>query len=109
MPAVYDDADFFVNASVVDNQPVSILEAFAAGLPVVSTRTGDIASMVRDGETGSTVPPEDPAAIAAAIAALLEHPDHALRMARQALAEIDRYTWPQVRGEWSGVYAGAPR
>ena len=55
-----DDADIFLNASVVDNQPVSILEAFAAGLPVVSTPTGDIAAMVRHGETGLLVPPLDP-------------------------------------------------
>ena len=37
VPALYDRADIFLNSSVVDNQPVSILEAFASGLPVVST------------------------------------------------------------------------
>jgi glycosyltransferase involved in cell wall biosynthesis len=107
MPAVYDEADVFVNASVVDNQPVSILEAFAAGLPVVSTPTGDVVSMVRDGETGSVVPPEDPTAITKAVTALLEHPDQALRMARQARAEVHRYTWSRVRDEWARVYSGA--
>jgi glycosyltransferase involved in cell wall biosynthesis len=107
MPAVYDEADIFVNASVVDNQPVSILEAFAAGLPVVSTGTGDIAAMVRNGETGSVVPAEDPAAIAKSIASLLECPDDALRMARRAHAEIARYTWSRVRADWTSVYAGA--
>ena len=40
--ALYADHDIFVNASVLDNQPVSILEAFASGLPVVSTAAGDI-------------------------------------------------------------------
>jgi glycosyltransferase involved in cell wall biosynthesis len=52
MPEMLDQADIFVNASVVDNQPVSLLEAFASGLPVVSTPTGDIAAMVRHEETG---------------------------------------------------------
>ena len=56
MPQLYDDPDIYVNASEVDNQPVSILEAFAAGLPVVSTSAGDIPSMVRHGETGLLVP-----------------------------------------------------
>jgi len=44
MPGLYDEADVFVNSSVVDNQPLSVLEAFAAGLPVVSTATGAIAA-----------------------------------------------------------------
>src|SRR5262249_19096749 len=56
MPALYGDADLFVNSSVVDNQPISVLEALAAGLPVVSTAPGAIAEMVRDGETGLLVP-----------------------------------------------------
>jgi glycosyltransferase involved in cell wall biosynthesis len=60
LPALLDQADVFVNSSIVDNQPVSVLEAFAAGLPVVSTPTGDIANMIRDGETGLLVPAGDP-------------------------------------------------
>src|SRR5262249_48186577 len=52
MPALYDEADIFVNSSVVDNQPLSVLEAMAAGLPVVSTPTGDIPALVHHGETG---------------------------------------------------------
>src|SRR5207245_1993119 len=57
MPALYEAADIFVNSSIVDNQPLSVLEAFAAGLHVISTATGDIAALVRDGETGLVVPP----------------------------------------------------
>ena len=47
MPKLYADSDIFLNASDLDNQPVSILEAFASGMPVISTPTGDIPSMVR--------------------------------------------------------------
>lgn len=107
MPALYDATDIFVNASVVDNQPVSVLEAFGAGLPVVSTGTGDIAALVRDGETGLVVPPDDPAAVAKAVASLVEHPDRALGMARRARHEVDAYSWPRVRERWAAVYAGA--
>src|SRR2546425_2542348 len=105
MPGLYDDTDIFVNSSVVDNQPVSILEAFAAGLPVVSTATGDIATMVRDGETGFLVPRRDPAALAKAVATLLENPDRALLMAYRARREVEAYTWPRVREEWAAVYS----
>lgn len=104
MPALLDGADIFVNASVVDNQPVSLLEACAAGLPVVSTPTGDIAAMVRHDETGLLVAPLDAGAIAAAVVSLLRDPSHATSLARQAREEVDRYTWAAVRGEWASVY-----
>src|SRR5207245_895858 len=78
LPGLYDEHDIFVNSSVLDNQPVSVLEAFASGLPVVSTGTGDIAAMLRCGDTGLLVPPVDPAATAAALASLLESACRAL-------------------------------
>ena len=105
MPDLCDQADVFVNSSVVDNQPVSVLEAFAAGLLTVSTGAGDLAAMVRDGETGLLVPPRDPAAMAKAVAGLLDNPDRALGMARRARQEVEEYTWPRVRAAWAAVYA----
>ena len=108
MPALYDAADIFVNSSIVDNQPVSVLEAFAAGLPVVSTATGDIVALVRDGETGLVVPPGDPSAMAKAVTMLLEYPERALRMARHARDEVGAYRWQRVREQWAAAYAGAP-
>jgi glycosyltransferase involved in cell wall biosynthesis len=108
MPALYEAAEIFVNSSVVDNQPLSVLEAFAAGLPVVSTATGDIAAMVRDGETGLVVPPGDPAALARALTVVLEYPVRALRMARQARSEVEAFTWSRLRDQWAAAYAGVP-
>jgi glycosyltransferase involved in cell wall biosynthesis len=107
MPRLLDDADIFVNASVVDNQPVSILEAFAAGLPVVSTPTGDIAAMVRHEETGLIVPPLDPGALAAAVLRLVRDPDLGTRLTTRAHQECERYTWSAVRGEWASAYENA--
>jgi glycosyltransferase involved in cell wall biosynthesis len=105
-PGLYDEADIFVNSSVVDNQPVSVLEAFAAGLPVVSTGTGDIRNMVRDGETGLLVPARDPAAMVKAVTTLLENPDRAVLMARRARQEIEQqHTWPRIREAWAAVYS----
>jgi glycosyltransferase involved in cell wall biosynthesis len=109
MPALYASHDISVNASVVDNQPVSILEAFAAGLPVVSTPAGDIESMVEHGVTGFIVPPVNAPAIAQAVCALLADPAMASGMARVARARMDRFTWPAVRDAWAAVYAGTDR
>jgi glycosyltransferase involved in cell wall biosynthesis len=104
LPTLYDAADIFVNGSVVDNQPVSILEAFAAGLPVVSTPTGDIAAMLGEGEAGLLIAPDDPVSMAEAVTRLLEDPQLALLMARRARSIVERYTWPSVGGQWSNLY-----
>jgi len=104
MHLLYDEADIFVNASVVDNQPISILEAFASGLPVVSTPVGDIPAMLRYQQNGTLVPPNDPAAMAAAITMLLETPGEAISMARRARAEVEHYTWAQVGASWTELY-----
>lgn len=105
----YDAADIFVNSSVVDNQPLSVLEACASGLPVVSTAAGDIPAMLRHGEAGVLVPPSNPAAMAEAIAALMEDPARALSIVRCARAEVERHTWPRIRAQWIEVYRGDSR
>lgn len=109
MPALYAAHDISVNASVVDNQPVSILEAFAAGLPVVSTPAGDIPSMVEHGITGLLVPPVNAAAITQAVCGLLGNPPMAAAVARAAHHQMHRFTWPSVRKSWAAVYAGTDR
>jgi len=106
MPQLCAEADVFLNASVVDNQPVSILEAFASGLPVVSTPTGDIAAMVRHHQTGLIVRPADAASLACGVLQLIACPDEARRMARQAREDVAHYTWPAVREQWAAVYDG---
>jgi glycosyltransferase involved in cell wall biosynthesis len=106
MPRVYDDGDIFVNSSIVDNQPLSVLEAFASGLPVVSTATGEIANMVREGDTGSIVQAGSPAAMAEAITRLLSDPERALSMARRARDEVEKYNWPAAHRQWIAAYSG---
>jgi L-malate glycosyltransferase len=106
MADVYDQADIFVNSSVVDNQPVSILEAFASGLPVVSTATGDIAYMIKNEETGLLVPADRPDAIAEAVFCLLNNPSEALLIANAARLEVERYTWDKVGVAWKQLFDG---
>lgn len=103
MPRAYDAADVFVNSSVVDNQPVSILEAFASGIPVVSTATGDIPLMLRGGEAGLLVEADD-VAVADAVIRLLEQPELSVNIARRARRALEQYTWPHVGAEWNALY-----
>lgn len=104
LPELYDKADIFINSAVVDNQPVSVLEAFAAGLVVVSTPSGDIPAMLGEGRAGWLVSPEDPVALSQAVAALLKDPEHAAELVRSARAELWRYDWTRIGEEWARVY-----
>jgi glycosyltransferase involved in cell wall biosynthesis len=108
--ALYGQTDIFLNASAVDNQPISILEAFACGLAVVSTGPGDIPYMLDQGRLGVLVPEKSPAVMARAVDELIKAPQQTAAMTRAARDEVLRYTWEQVRSEWLAVYgAQAPR
>jgi len=107
MPALLDDHDLFLNASTLDNQPVSILEAFAAGLPVVSSDVGDIPAMVRHDQTGFLAPAGDAAALSEGLASAWRNPDAARARARRAAEEIGKFSWPAVRSAWADTYRTA--
>jgi glycosyltransferase involved in cell wall biosynthesis len=104
MPAIYDGSDIFLNASEIDNMPLSILEAFSAGLPVVTTDAGGIPYLVKDGETGLLVKMGDDAALAARAVRLLAEPELAEAIAARARAACSEYAWESVRGDWLALY-----
>jgi glycosyltransferase involved in cell wall biosynthesis len=75
----------FVLSSRVEGNPLSVMEAMAAGLPVVSTAVGGVPELVRDRETGLLVPSEDAEALAQAMQALVDDP-----VRRQAMGAVAR-------------------
>jgi glycosyltransferase involved in cell wall biosynthesis len=101
----YADADVYVQTPAVDNMPLSVLEAFASGLPVVSTDVGGVRAMLTDDVHGLLAPPDDDAAIADRICRLLEEPGLGARLADAALRETDAYVWDAVRDRWAAAYA----
>ena len=94
---LYDQYDIYINASNVDNFPGSILEAFASGLPVISTRVGGIPYMVEDGVTGLLVKINDYVALAEKVVQLVRKPDMALMLAQNARDECQKYSWERVK------------
>lgn len=105
MGALYDDADIYLNSPDIDNMPGSIIEAYAAGLPIVTTDAGGIPYIVRHEETGLMVPRNDPPAMAAAALRLLREPGLARHLSTQARAEcLRKYVWPAVEAEWKALY-----
>ena len=101
---VYDEADIFVNASSLDNMPVSVLEAFASGTPIASTSPEGMNYLVDHGRTGLLSPPGDPAALAENILRLLQDAELSSRLAANAYEESSRYGWRAVREQWLGAY-----
>jgi glycosyltransferase involved in cell wall biosynthesis len=104
MPALYNANSIFLNSSFVDNQPLSVLEAMASGMPVVSTGVGDIPNMIQDGESGTLIPTADPSAMAKAATLLLEQPERALLMAERAKESLMQYDWSNVGPAWAATY-----
>jgi glycosyltransferase involved in cell wall biosynthesis len=89
----------FALPSTTEGLPLVLLEAMAAGVPVVATPVGGVPELVRDGETGLLVPPGDAEALAAAIQRLLDEPDTARRLAANALAQVEERFSERAMGE----------
>ena len=99
--ALYRSADMALNPSRVDNMPNSMLEALASGVPVVSTHVGGVPYMVDNGRTALLVPPQDPQAMADAIARLLRDRELARRVASTGLTDVQQFGWPAVKDNGS--------
>ncbi len=99
-----DRADVFVNASRIDNMPVSILEAFAAGIPVVSAASGGIPYLVEHERTGLLSEVGDVDGLARNVRRIISDPPLARRLAGNAHEESSRYEWPAIRAEWLRLY-----
>jgi glycosyltransferase involved in cell wall biosynthesis len=104
MAALYHSADIMVNPSQVDNMPISVLEALASGVPVVSTNVGGVPYLVEHEKTALLVPAQDPEAMANAILVLLNDPTKADQIRKAGFESVQQYTWPYVRDRLLGVY-----
>jgi len=88
IPAVYGDLDVVVNCSRNEGTPVALIEALAAGRPVVASAVGGTPDVLVGGRYGSLVPPGDPEALAQAILEVLHRPEDAKARARLGQAYV---------------------
>src|SRR5207248_8384240 len=77
-----------------ENQPMTVLEAFACGVPVVASDLGGLSELIDPGIDGDLVPPDDPDALAGALAAIAARPDTAMAMGHNARAMAVRHFNP---------------
>jgi glycosyltransferase involved in cell wall biosynthesis len=115
-------AKVFVMASRYEGFPMAHGEALSCGLPVIATDCpsrplrrreravgGGVRELVRNGVDGVLVPCEDPAALASAMARLIEHPDERLRLAQQAAPGMSRYSRERIVEAWEELLERARR
>ncbi len=112
MPRYYAEADVYVQTPRIDNMPLSVLEAFASGIPVISTGIGGVPAILTDGIHGYLAADDDATDVARQVLSVLSDPSEARRRAAAARATCTRYEWPLVRDGWRSAYrslAGHPR
>jgi glycosyltransferase involved in cell wall biosynthesis len=106
VPALLGTMDCFAQASTrTEGVPQALLQAFAAGVPVVASRIGGIPEVVADGLTGLLVPSESAEALAAGIGRVLDDPEAAAQRARAARALVEaRFSHVHAIDRLLGVY-----
>lgn len=107
IPEVLSLMDVFVLPSYSrEGLGIAIIEAMAAGKPVVATNIGGIPEVVKDGETGYLAPPQNPEALAQAIIKLLQNPTNAKAMGKQGRIRFEKkFTKKRMLSEVENLYA----
>ena len=104
LPSVHD------HRGNVDGLPNALLDALAAGCPVIASDVAGVGLAVRGGETGVLVPEQDAAALADAVAALLDDPQRSAALGHAARADVAvRLTWGATAAQFESVYRAACR
>lgn len=101
--ALSSNYDIFINTTNFDNTPVSVIEAMALGLPVVSTRVGGIPFLLSDGQDSLLVPPDDVDAMKTAVCQLIGEPDLAVKLTRAAREKVEAFDWNRVKHSWNSL------
>lgn len=104
---LYRNADLMLNPSTADNMPISLLEAMASAVPIVTTNVGGIPHLLTDAWDAVMVPPRDPAAMAAAAMRVFGEARLARSLVEAGCQRAAHYSWEQVRPRLFAVYARA--
>ena len=102
----YSAAEVLVMPSHYESFGMVALEAMACGTPVIASEVGGLAYLVRDGETGFTIPAEEPDALCEKLTWLLNDSELHQKMSRQAAEYAQDYAWEKIAKQIVNVYEG---
>ncbi|SOC78547.1 Glycosyltransferase involved in cell wall bisynthesis [Salinimicrobium sediminis] len=94
------DFDIFLNTTNIDNNPVSVVEAMALGMPVISTKAGGLPYLISADIDGVLVPPKDPERMAVSVNNLLRDPHRSLERTVAARNKVEAFDWERVKLMW---------
>jgi L-malate glycosyltransferase len=98
-------ADMFITTNHIDNAPVAVLEAAAAGLPIVATDVGGVRDLLNDGETALLTPDGDASAMANALARLIEDSGLTTRLVHNGRRLAEQSSWEAVCPQWQRLFS----
>lgn len=104
IPEYMISSDLFILPSLSEGFPVTVLEAMAAGLPIVITRVGGMPEIVREGENGFLVEPKNPGHIAEKVRLLLEDNELRWRISENNRKKAEQYSWERIARNIQEVY-----
>ncbi|MGJ8551112.1 glycosyltransferase family 4 protein [Winogradskyella wichelsiae] len=97
------DYNVFINTTNFDNMPVSVIEAMALGLPIVSTNVGGMPFLIEDGVDGVLVPPHNAEAFVEAILTLRTDAKGTTAMVTKARDKVTLFDWDCLKARWKAV------
>ena len=100
IPVLADKHDVYLHTNRIDNMPVSIIEMWACGLPIVGTNVGGMPYLIRDRQDGILIESEDHQAMAEACFELLANRALAETLSRNGRARAEALTWDRVKPLW---------
>lgn len=92
--------DIFINTTNFDNMPVSVMEAMALGLPVVSTNVGGLPFLIENEVDGILIPPNNPEAFVKAIEDICANTLKAQEITKKARIKMEGFDWQKVKHSW---------
>lgn len=98
-----EEFDIFINTTNIDNTPVSVIEAMALGLPVVSTNVGGIPYLIENGKNGLLVPSDDVEKMHNAVCELLNDEQLTKRLSINGRKMAESFDWQIVKEMWKDV------
>jgi glycosyltransferase involved in cell wall biosynthesis len=107
VPTWLGRGDIFLNTTNVDNTPVSVIEAMACGLCLVSTNVGGVPYLLEHERDALLVPPNDPEAMADAVRRILNEPRLAESLSRNARRKAEQFDWQVTLPQWERLFEEA--
>jgi len=98
-----EDYNIFINTTNIDNAPVSVIEAMALGLPIVSTNVGGLPFLIENNKTGILVNKNDISAMVNAIASICENKEITNQLVINARKQVEKYDWNNVKNLWHNI------